>query len=113
MYSKLEKFLRVNVYNEANPSMGYLAKQPYAIDGYEVVNDIRDLSKQVYELRDETMVKAQELYKKLLQPAKSTGIIGGWFGSKTQVEAKPKKVKSQAQAVKVVEDEPVGQMQPQ
>lgn len=82
MYKHLSKFLCANTYNNSSPRKGYLPEQPFEIEGYDIVADIRDLSKKIFELGDQIIVAAEELHKRQQKPAKSSGgIFGSLFGS--------------------------------
>jgi hypothetical protein len=101
MYNSLAKFLRANTYNEANPSKGYLPKQPYNIPGYVVKNDIKDLSTQVHQFKMELLDEAEAQQLEKAKSAKKTvasglGLLSGFgamFGSQSSVATKKGKSK--------------------
>lgn len=103
MYKELIHFLKQNVYIHADPRKGYLGDQPFALEGYNVLTDLKALIKKVAEVEVDLVDAAEEKRLQQSKPKASTGILGGLFGggatsatSTTSGKHKPKKEEASA-----------------
>lgn len=81
MYRSLESFLCDQVYVESDARKGYSESQPFAIEGYSVENDIKDIIEKRNALKIEVIDAAKKLYLQQHKPAKSKGGFMGIFSS--------------------------------
>jgi hypothetical protein len=95
MYKELNHFFKQHVYIHADPRKGYMGDQPFSLEGYDVLADIKTLTKKVAEVEIELVDAAEEKRLQQLKPKASTGILGGLFGggasSSTSSKSKAKK----------------------
>ncbi|KTD64998.1 hypothetical protein [Legionella shakespearei] len=80
MYGELIHFFKQHVYIHADPRKGYMGDQPFALEGYDVLADIKTLIKKVRDVEVELVDAAEEKRQQQLKPKASTGILGGLFG---------------------------------
>lgn len=96
MYKELISFFKQHIYIHADPRKGYLGDQPFTLDGYDVLGDLKSLIKKVSEVEVELVEAAEEKRLQQLKPKASVGILGGLFGGGATSSTKHKSKKEEA-----------------